>query len=224
MIFPWFRRKRLDDLSVAKLDLPSLKRLTQILVIDDDPAAFPVSLLQREGYKITYWSSIQSLSQMEAGEFDVIILDISGVAKNWSAEGDGLAILRLLKKSNPHQYVISFSGQKSVHELSDFWKLSDDQLKKPVTAEDCKLKLDEYMIEHVNAGHYWPRILSVLEATGAPQKTIARLESRIMDQVKEKDQSNHTIRRILSSVLTNEKVIDLAATLSLKIVTAYMGG
>jgi CheY-like chemotaxis protein len=216
----FFRKKKIGDLPHKQHDLAKLKQITSILVIDNDPNAFPdISTLRSEGYNITFWEKLETLSQLEAGTYDIIILDIGGVATKWGP-GDGLEVLRLLKDNNPGQYVIAFSGQKSVHQLEEFWKLSDAQMKKPVTIADCKRKLDEALHERANADHYWNSIRSRLSACGVPEKEIARLEHQIVRQVLSKDTSSDRIRGVLGGVLQNEKVQDLVTNLAVKFISA----
>jgi hypothetical protein len=158
---------------------------------------------------------------IESGAFDIVVLDIGGVAKQWSDEdADGLAILRMIKRSNPGQYVISFSGQKAVHQLGDFWKLSDAQLKKPVVAEDCKSALDDAMRNRVNVDHYWGRIIAVLREHGADQKSIRQLEKQLVRQGQAHDHSETGIRGLLRRFLANDKAQDLVVTLAAKLLSA----
>jgi hypothetical protein len=75
-------------MTIGDLPAPSfqeLKKRTKILVIDDDENSFPFELLRREGYSIEHWPRVESLSPLEDGHYDIIILDIQGVAKHLSS-------------------------------------------------------------------------------------------------------------------------------------------
>jgi len=62
------------------IPIAEARKRARILVIDDEPDAFPVKLLESEGYNITYWESVESIRKLEEGEFDILVLDIGGVS------------------------------------------------------------------------------------------------------------------------------------------------
>ena len=128
-MWPW-QKRTLGDV-VGEIPLEVLRRRAKIAVIDDDPTAFPTELLQKEGYTIQYLPEVESLDPLERGQFDIIILDIRGVAPQWSGDDavdDGLAVLEHLKDRNPSQVVVAFSGETFDLSKSRFWKLADDTL------------------------------------------------------------------------------------------------
>ncbi|HEV2292314.1 MAG TPA: hypothetical protein VGR35_00565 [Tepidisphaeraceae bacterium] len=215
-----FKKRTIASLPHKRLDMAKLKQTTSIVVIDDDPNAFPeVSTFRAEGYNITEWRKVESLSQLESAAFDIIVLDVTGVAGKWGPK-DGLEILRLLKDANPRQYIIAFSGQRSVHQLEEFWKLADAQMKKPVTVSDCKRKLDDAIEELANIEHYWVKIRERLQSCGVSEKKLAQVEDQIVRQVELGDTSPGKIRTLIASCVENEKVQNLAVNLAVKLITA----
>ena len=69
------------------------------------------------------------MTRLENADFDIVILDIQGVAApGLSGPGDGLDILRRVKNVNPGQVVVAFSGKKYDLSRTEFWKLADDTL------------------------------------------------------------------------------------------------
>jgi hypothetical protein len=91
----------------VKLELPfnEIRKRARILVINDDKEAFPYNLMQKEGYNVQYWQKVENLHDLENGEFDIIVLDIFGVATAEMSTNNGLGILEHLKKHNPAQLV-----------------------------------------------------------------------------------------------------------------------
>jgi CheY-like chemotaxis protein len=85
-----------------------MRKRARLLVIDDQEFAYE-RLFERDGYNLTKWKDIENLEPLENGEYDVILLDIQGVGKQYSEE-QGLGILRHIRKSNPTQIVIAYSG------------------------------------------------------------------------------------------------------------------
>ena len=142
-MWSWFRSKPLATLA-KPLDIAQLRKRAKILVIDDDPNAFPVQVLKDEGYTIDHWTEVTSLERLERGDFDVIVLDIAGVATKFT-KMDGLGILEHLKQANPTQIVDAFSGQSFDLGKNKFFRLADDALAKPVDALKCKQVLDHLL-------------------------------------------------------------------------------
>jgi len=95
-----FKKRKIAELPAPPV--AELRRRTRILVIDDDPHSFPFDTLRREGYAIDYWAKVENLQTLEEGRYDIIFLDIQGVAQEYSKE-DGLGVLEHLKQANPSQ-------------------------------------------------------------------------------------------------------------------------
>lgn len=109
-MFRWLRKKTLD--AIAPPDQSEIRKRTKVLVIDDDPQSFPTELFQKDGYSITFWPSILSLESLTTNKYDIIILDIVNIANDMKT--DGLGIIKHIKKENPAQLVIAFSGSRFV--------------------------------------------------------------------------------------------------------------
>jgi DNA-binding response OmpR family regulator len=124
------RFQKFDKLKI-KYSLEELKRNLKIIVIDDD-SIFPVDGFKEFGYSIESWNklTVQKLRQLHQGEFDIVILDIYGVAKDL-AERDGLDVLLEIKTKNPAQVVVAYSGQSFDFSKNKFWELADEKLTKP---------------------------------------------------------------------------------------------
>ena len=91
------RAPELDKLK-SPLDFEELKKRIRIVLIDDEQG-FPLKLFQAEGYAIEHWEKVVSVSygKLESGFYDIIILDIKGVAEEISKD-DGLGVLENIKK------------------------------------------------------------------------------------------------------------------------------
>src|SRR5215211_3686491 len=129
-MFAWLlgKPKRLAD-HAPKVDIATLRKRVKIIVVDDDKNAFPVKALQGDGYSIEYWPKVQSIDRLERGDFDIIVLDIGGVAQHLSQD-DGLGVLKQLKRRNPLQIIVALSGQTFDIGKAAFFKLADDVLTK----------------------------------------------------------------------------------------------
>ena len=167
------------------IDLEAMKRLAKILVIDDEKDAFPLEIMRNHGYNIVYWEKVRSLAEIERGEFDIIILDIRGVAQELS-EDDGLAVLEHIKKSNPNQVVVAFSGHQYDLSKNRFWKMADDSLSKPLNVITCKDKIDDLLRSKYSIEYAWESILKLLEPENLSDKDINLIRKKLIKFV-EKD-------------------------------------
>jgi CheY-like chemotaxis protein len=182
----FFSPKRVSDLPVVSRE--EARRRTRILVIDDDPNSFPLALLKNEGYAIDHWEKVRDLGKLEAGDYDIIVLDIQGVAAEWSAN-DGLGILEHLKASNPAQIVVAFSGLSFDLSKNKFWRLADDSIAKPVDAATAKRVLDDLIEKKRTPAYYWSVACSALHAQGVPEEQMARLERQVVKALLKKDET-----------------------------------
>lgn len=172
-------KKTIADVSV-KLPLSELRKRARILVVDDDPTAFPHKLLQKDGYNVTYWKGVDSIRDLESGEFDVIVLDIHGIAAPEVSSLGGIGILSHVKKYNPGQIIIAYSGEKYDLRHADFWNIADDYLGKPSSLLDCKQKIDALLEQKFTANYYANVLRALLREHGVSEKNIAKLEAEVL--------------------------------------------
>lgn len=177
-MFGRFKRKSLVSLAKS-FSLQELRKRTKIVVIDDDKDAFPVQALQDEGYTIEYWPGVQSIDRLERGDFDIIVLDIAGVAQKFSPDEDGFGVLQHVKWHNPAQIIVAFSGQSFDLSKQEFFKLADDTMPKPVSALKCRQVLDELIESKMTVRHLWETIVVLMRAEAVPEKRISQLETQV---------------------------------------------
>lgn len=177
-------RKKISEIPLPGSDV--LKKRTRILVVDDDENSFPFEIMRKEGYAIDHWPKVENLTKMEQGDYDIIILDIGGVAREYSPT-DGLGILEHLKEVNPAQIVVAFSGQTFDLSKNKFWHLADDALCKPVDAAKCKRMLDSLIENKMTLSHYWEALVALLRRDKVSDKDIAKLEDKLARALRNKD-------------------------------------
>lgn len=213
-----FSKKRLQDL-MPSVSYNDLKKRVRIIVIDDDPNSFPISILKDEGYSIDYWEEVKTLSKLEEGFYDIIILDIMGVAKKYSPDEDGIGILKHLKKVNPAQVVIAFSGHSFDLSKSVFWKLADDTLAKPVNALECKDAIDELIKKFITPQYFWSGISQILKREGIHDKQIKKIEYQLVDAIKKKDNSH--LQQVIKTTVANTDLATRIISIALKIASWF---
>ena len=211
--------KSLRIVDVTKpIPLEEIRKRAKILVIDDDPNSFPCELLRKEGYTIECWQKVESLSRLEKGDFDIIILDIGGVAGEYSPQ-DGLGVLEHLKNYNPSQIIVAFSGQTFDLGKTRFWKMADDSLSKPVDVIKCKEVIDHLLQEKFTLDHYWEGLTSILRSEGISDTDIERLERRVAKAIKKGDKKE--VMATIKSVTEKAEIAGRLLLIAEKIATLF---
>jgi len=118
-----------------------MEQRNSVLVVDDEPNGFDVieAHLYREGYDLTYASSgIEALSQIDAIEPDVILLDVM------MPEMDGIEVCRHIK-SDPHWKHIPIIMVTALNSKEDLARSldagADDFLTKPVSGLELRARV-----------------------------------------------------------------------------------
>jgi len=120
--------------------LEHLRKNAKIAIIDDEPSQFPVEYLQRSGLSIETIRSISLTDIDRLRQYNLILLDIVGVVDEDSRSG-GLELLKRLKGSGGSPVVIAVSGKKFDPTMTEFFKLAEDQMKKPISERLCEEKI-----------------------------------------------------------------------------------
>lgn len=124
---------------VNNWDPESLKS-KKICIVDDNPENYPITYLKDSGFNI---HDIQSLSLAEMDnllKYDLLILDITGIVKEDPEQG-GLELLRRLKEKDKDLLTIAASSKRFDPTLTEFFKLSDAQIKTPIEGVELEKKL-----------------------------------------------------------------------------------
>lgn len=110
----WWRKEENRVNAVApswpQLSLEEIKKRARILIIDDMGFAYG-DLFRSDGYAIDEWKDVESLSRLEEGDFDLILLDVHGVGKKISNVAEDITAFRkafdqMLKDADIDQLVV----------------------------------------------------------------------------------------------------------------------
>lgn len=202
-MFGFFDKKyTFNDIPLS--DINDLKKRIKIVVIDDNRDSFPIETMQDFGFTLEYWRIIDSnkLKRLENNEFDIIILDIEGVVETSElGEKDGLDILKSLKNKNNKQIIIAFSGSTYDVSKGEFWKITDDFLKKPINAFDTKEMLEEIILNNYSINNLINQLKQIINQQIDNQKDIEKLENIIVRAIKE--EKNLDILKIIKVGITD---------------------
>lgn len=192
-------------------DVPALediRKRAQLLVIDDHAVPF-IKLFERDGYHIQRWTRIENLSDLTERRFDLILLDLHGVAVRDSPAQQGLGILKHIKDTDPTQLVIAYSAQEWSPSASEFFAKADAVLDKTAQYVDYKATVDRLLQRRFSEGYFVSVINRVLgdDAALVPRavpKTLRALRtgnvSRLDTYLRNRIHNEVTVDRILAVV------------------------
>ena len=197
----------------APTDFDELKKRTRIIVIDDEDG-FPVNLFQAEGYSIDKWNSVKDYGKLENGFWDIIVLDIKGVAQHISEE-DGLGVLISLKKKNPAQIIISYSQHSYDLNKIQFFQLADENIAKPSDFLKIKSILDNLISTQFKPDRYISALNNVLLKNRIKEKDIRKVNNEIAKSItnKSKPDWNHISDFIQDKTELANQLISLSETI-----------
>ena len=138
-IFEFIQRQGLENKSYI-----STKELN-ILILDDEPQNYPIEYLRNCKYKINHREEI-SLSNIDENlDFDLIILDITGIVKEDKLKG-GFELLKRLRKEKPlGQAIIAASSKRFDLSVADFYEMADVKIKTPIEGIEMEEVLEQAM-------------------------------------------------------------------------------
>ncbi|MCF1713332.1 hypothetical protein L0U88_01660 [Flavihumibacter sp. RY-1] len=168
------------------LEFEELKKRTRIVVIDDEDS-FPISLFQAENYSIDKWAAVKDYSKLENGFYDIIVLDIKGVALHISVD-DGLGVLESIKRKNPSQIIIAYSQHSFDLSKAKFWELADEKIAKPSDYLKIKNIIDTLIDSKFKPGRYIETLHSILRKNGYDEIEIKKLDKELIKVIKNKQQ------------------------------------
>ncbi|MFA6598733.1 MAG: response regulator [Ignavibacteriaceae bacterium] len=149
---------------------------SKICIIDDGIQDLKslIKGLKAEGFSnLVEKKKVNSVNELLQEDYDLIILDITGVAKEISAE-DGIGVLSELKRHNPALQVLVVSGSSFSPELSQKLSQADLIRNKPVLPSDLSADVEELL--KFRKDEYWAA-LSIL-------KELRHLQPDILEKLK----------------------------------------
>ena len=208
-----FSRNKNNSLTGYRIphNIEEIRKRIKIVVVDDEESSFPTQLLSTNGYTIEWWDAIDDrrLQRLERNEFDIIILDINGIADSSISNDDGIGVLERIKHVNPAQIIVAFSGQEYDIEKSHFFQKADDRLRKPVDFIKAKNLIDRIIEQKITIGYFWESLNNYLQREGISDRKIKKLEKELANAIKnERKVDYHKIKsQILKGVEISTKVV-----------------
>lgn len=192
-----------------KISHAEILKRSRILVIDDGDFPY-LKLFQKDGYTIEQWKDVADISALENGYFDVILLDLRGVGRDYSAD-EGLGILKHIRKTAPAQIVVAYSSADLSLQYQPFFRDADATLHK--TKNDYveyKRTVDTLLDRKFSLGFYLDRIGNEL-GENSPQAPKAREKARTAILKNDSGSLKKYLAKRLDDQVTVDRVIALVS-------------
>lgn len=190
--------------TVEDSKISNIRKNIKVLIVDDEDDEIYKVLKERQ-YEIYYKNDITYA--IEAEPFDIILLDIKGVAKRLRSSMEGFAIACEIKQRYPYKKVCCYSG--SVYkEISEEISRIDAFIVKDMDIDKIANKIDTLMLEYINLDSKWEIFRKELKNNNIPEKDIQQIKKVYYDGFKKNDFSN--LQEIIGKTIKNGSLmIDL---------------
>jgi CheY-like chemotaxis protein len=136
---------------------------SKILIVDDkiqDLKSFTEGLA-REGFtNITQWERIESINSVVGGNYDIVILDLAGIADGICAL-DGIGALAAIKDMMPALPVLVVSGSTATPEAATTLSRADLIRNKPILSADLAADVVDLLKQQKDP--FWAGLLVLRE-------------------------------------------------------------
>jgi CheY-like chemotaxis protein len=190
-ILKWFGRRKLagmkDYMAVNPPNYTFDNKGVKIVVVDDNPDDFPLDYLRSTFGQVAVFDKISLSEASKLVGYDLIFLDMTGVVKEDLKYG-GLQLIKKVKELPDSPIVVAVSRARFDPTATDYFKIADDVLKKPLTEMKC---------EEV--------VLDLVKDKLSPFKAADIIDSEILGKSKndrEKDKMNNLVFSFLDKKIS----------------------
>ena len=162
--------------------ITTLKKLTEILVIDDNDFTY-LEALQRYEFNIKQKKDLTHLSDAEV--FDVILCDIRGVGTFLSSPYEGANLIKELKTKYPAKTIIAYTAEPYNASFQKFLNYADGIMPKGTSLEDWVALLEKTLRDCADPVVQWDKTRKLLLHANVDTIAVAKYESQYVKAVKE---------------------------------------
>lgn len=160
-VYKWVIAKRLEgsfknvtDYVGSRITSPAdvirkIKQTAKIAIVDDNPGDFPIDYLRRAGFQVDPFTQISLAETGKLAHYDVVFLDIVGVVPEDKRAG-GLELIKRIRVMENRPSVIAVSGKKFDPTVTDFFKLADDVMRKPISENACEEHITDMLEQRLS--------------------------------------------------------------------------
>ena len=170
------------DAILKEKSLTKLKKLTEILVIDDKEFVFLEALRNHE-FSIQQKYDLTLLS--DAAEYDIILCDIRGVGKFLGSEYEGANLIKSLKVKYPNKIILAYTANEYDASFQKYLDYADGIAPKGAySLEDWVSLLEETLIDCADPVKQWERTRNQLLKANVSTIDVAKYESQYVKAIK----------------------------------------
>ncbi|MCM2370626.1 response regulator [Aporhodopirellula aestuarii] len=210
-----FKKEKPIDEMQASIPREQLIRNSRTVIIDDEEPDLKQDLEQR-GFAVTWSPDMdQNLQrQIEAGLYDLVLLDFGGVGKEMGHE-EGLAILRHIKRVCPGVSVLSYTSKSLDATQADFYRLTDGVLSKDTGIAESLEKVEDALRQANSAGSLWKSLLARMDIKPGTEQEV-ELQKKLWASARNPGKRER-FNKYLNSVLDDENTQKAAGVIAGKL-------
>lgn len=163
--------------------LTTLKKLTEILVIDDNVFSFLDALKK---YEFSIQQKIDLSTLQDAAAYDIILCDIRGVGKFLESKFDGANLIKELKTKYPNKTLIAYTANDYDASFQKYLSYADEIVPKgSYGLEDWVSLLERIIQDNADPVKQWAKTRKALLDAGVSTIDTAKYESQYVKAIKE---------------------------------------
>lgn len=193
---------------VKEKSIDKLRERVRILLVDDEEYEI-IDVLKTRGYDIYYKSDINYLIETEP--FDIILLDIKGIAKKFGSPKQGFGFAINVKEKYPQKIVISFSGTSDVRINEELHKI-DGFIMKDTDVDTWCSRLDQYIKNYCDPKNQWNAISNKLKKDGVSEDILNELEDEFINSF-ENNSFDKFSNKFMEKVKNAKELIEILGVL-----------
>ena len=201
---------------LKELSIAELKKMVEILVIDDNEFTF-LQALQKYEFNIKQKNDLTLLSDAEA--FGIILCDIRGVGKFLESKYDGANLIKELKVKYPNKIIVAYTANDYDAEFQRYISFADEVVPKgSYEIENWVALLEKLLRESADPIKQWERTRKALFDAGVSTVDVAKYESQYVKAIK--NGSFDSFKKLYGSKKTSGSniMIDLLSSTIAKVI------
>ncbi len=162
--------------------LSTIKKLTEILVIDDKEFVF-LDALRKHEFSIQQKYDLTHLS--DAAEYDIILCDIRGVGKFLESDYDGANLIKALKTKYPNKIILAYTANDYDASFQKYLDYADGIVPKGTYGlDDWVSLLEETLNDCADPVKQWERTRKLLLKANVSTIDVAKYESQYVKAIR----------------------------------------
>ena len=169
------------DAILKEKSLSAIKKLTEILVIDDKEFGY-LDALRKHEFSIQQKFDLTHLS--DAAEYDIILCDIRGVGKFLESDYEGANLIKALKTKYPNKIILAYTANEYDASFQKYLDYADGIVPKGAYGlEDWVSLLEETLNDCADPVKQWERTRKLLLKSNVSTIDVAKYESQYVKAI-----------------------------------------